>query len=128
MLRACPHCGRIHDSRHRCAAAAKKRRRESAADRWRSTKEWQRARDAVRERDRNMCVWCADEGVVETEGLSVHHVVPLEEDFGKRDDMDNLATLCARHHELAERGEAGRDEIRAMVARQQERFGQSPPG
>ena len=75
-----------------------------------------------------MCVWCADEGVVETEGLSVHHVVPLEEDFGKRDDMDNLATLCARHHELAERGEVGRDEIRAMVARQQERFGQSPPG
>lgn len=82
----------------------------------------------MRERDRNMCVWCADEGVVETEGLSVHHVVPLEEDFGKRDDMDNLATLCARHHELAERGEVGRDEIRAMVARQQERFGQSPPG
>ena len=35
---------------------AKRSPRLSVADRFRSTKEWQDARDAARERDMNMCV------------------------------------------------------------------------
>lgn len=51
-----------------------------------------------------------------TEGLSVHHIVPLEEDFELRNDMDNLVTLCSRCHEDAENGRVPRGYLRALAA------------
>lgn len=106
MLRSCSACGRIHDSRYKCAA--KRKQRQSQADRFRNTAEWQRARDAARERDMNLCVWCRHLGDITIEGLSVHHIVPLEEDYSLRADLDNLVTLCAHDHEAAERGDISR--------------------
>ena len=42
---------------------------------------------------------------------SVHHIVPLVEDYEKRLDDDNLITLCSRHHEMAEKGDIDRREL-----------------
>ena len=112
-LRSCSACGRIHDSRYKCAAKSKPR--QSRADRFRNTSEWQRARDAARERDKNMCVWCRHLGDITIDGLSVHHIVPLEEDFSLRTEPDNLATLCTQHHEEAERGDISLSALRKLV-------------
>lgn len=43
-----------------------------------------------------------------TDELSVHHIIPLNEDFNRRLDEDNLITLCSRHHEDAEAGKISR--------------------
>ena len=41
--------------------------------------------------------------------LEAHHIIPLEEDYNKRLDGDNLITLCRYHHELAEKGGISRE-------------------
>jgi predicted restriction endonuclease len=50
--------------------------------------------------------------------LEVHHAVPLETDYDKRLDDDNLITLCERHHEMAERGDIPLDVIRRIISEQ----------
>lgn len=52
---------------------------------------------------------------VEYDGLSVHHIIPLEilldDDYEKAFDLNNLITLCERHHEAAEAGKISREEL-----------------
>lgn len=46
----------------------------------------------------------------------MHHIIPLEEDYNKRLDSDNLITLCRYYHELAEKGEISREALQEMIA------------
>lgn len=67
-----------------------------------------------------MCVCCAHnlEGTIETlntEGLSVHHIIPIEEDYDLRLDDENLITVCEVHHEMCEAGKIDRDVQRQLV-------------
>lgn len=50
-----------------------------------------------------------------TENLSVHHIVPLEEDYSMRLSRENLMTVCGTHHEMCEAGVIDRDTQRALV-------------
>jgi len=43
--------------------------------------------------------------------LEVHHIIPIEEDWDKRLDDDNLITLSEEYHEKAERGEIPRETL-----------------
>lgn len=113
MLRSCAICGRIHDAKVRCRNPQPPR--QSEAYRFRSTKAWQDTRNAARERDMNLCRVCRSLGEITTEDLSVHHIVPLEEDFDLRDDLDNLITLCSSHHAEAERGDISRSALRGLI-------------
>lgn len=124
MLRTCPVCGRIHDSRKRCAS--KRAPSNTEAARFRSTYAWQRKRDAVRERDLNLCRLCLDRGEVTRDGLGVHHIVPLEESMEHALDDDWLITLCSRCHEEAERGDVSRSKLRSLVIDSQS--ADNPPG
>jgi len=53
------------------------------------------------------------------DNLEVHHVVPLEENFDKKLDNDNLVTICEYHHEKAESGEIPRDVILGIIREQE---------
>lgn len=44
-----------------------------------------------------------------TNDLSVHHIVPIREDYEKRADLSNALTLCRLHHDMCEDGRIGRD-------------------
>ncbi len=61
----------------------------------RGSHRWLRQREAALERDRHRCVQCGA-----TEPLHVHHVVPWEAGQEDPHALDNLRTLCARHHRL----------------------------
>ena len=101
MLKSCPCCGRIHDTKIICAAKRQRMQpRDSEADRFRSTAAWTRKSRQIKERDF---------------GLEVHHIVPLAEDFDRRLDDDNLITLCQAHHKAAERGEVDRAALFAAI-------------
>lgn len=50
-----------------------------------------------------------------TYDLSVHHIVPIEEDYQLRLSNENLITLCSVHHEMCEAGEITRDNQRQLV-------------
>ena len=56
----------------------------------------------------------------ETEDLSVHHIIPIAEDWDSRLDNDNLITLCRKHHEQAEASSIPRDELRGIAEEQEE--------
>ena len=112
MLKACSKCGKIHPHDFVCTAnqpTPEQRKAYSNAEKFRGTEAWKRKARAIRKRDMQMCQ-CCRYGIhnprieYNSRQLSVHHIRPLETNFDRRLDDDNLITLCRYHHELAERG------------------------
>lgn len=125
MLKSCSYCGRIHDSKFDCGKKPKKYKRPSKQDKFRWTKAWQRKRGEIKERDSGVCQVCIRDLYepykrIEYHEISVHHAIPLEQDFDKRLDNDNLLTLCLRHHEMAESGEIPYEVIKEIIDEQEE--------
>lgn len=123
MLKACSKCGKIHERGYVCTAGVIpiKQQRTSQADRFRNTQAWKKKSEAIKERDYHMCRVCFVKAYNTTlqynsNGISVHHIVPLAEDYDKRLDDDNLITLCAYHHELAENGRIPRRYLAELAA------------
>lgn len=121
MLKSCVYCGRIHDSKFECdkrrAAKEEKwgRRRGSEAERVHHSSRWKRLAASVRERDGNLCRHCLSQAVITTAGLSVHHIVPIEEDPTLALDSSNCITLCKWCHEDAEAGKIERKKLRDLI-------------
>lgn len=134
MLKSCPYCGRIHDSKFICQQkekAVNKKKKMTVKDKFRGKSAWKRKREEIKERDNFVCQVCVRNlynplRIYETDNLQVHHVIPLEKDYNKRLDNDNLITLCERHHEMAEAGEIPIEVIKGIVL-EQENEG-IPPG
>jgi 5-methylcytosine-specific restriction endonuclease McrA len=102
----CSKCGGLVDQAeavrgaHReCHLAAERtrnsrRKRTEVHQRVMNTSRWRRVRDQARARDG---------GCVHADGhcagrLEVHHLVKVEADSDLAFDLDNLVTLCQRHH------------------------------
>lgn len=103
MKRYCTICHSIHEGR--CSRPREYRgTRNSQADKFRNTQSWRRKAAVILDRDYHCCRVCARAGVICTQDLSVHHIIPLARDYDKRLDDDNLITLCRYHHEQAECG------------------------
>lgn len=125
MLKLCSYCGRIHDSKFDCGKKPKRYKRPSKQDKFRGTKAWQNKRREIKERDSYVCQVCIRDlyepyKKYEYNDISVHHAIPMEQDFDKRLDNDNLITLCWRHHEMAEAGEITYEVIKEIIDEQEE--------
>lgn len=114
MKRYCPICRKIHEGRctHPKTYGGA---RNSKADKFRNKQAWRRRASVILARDYHCCRVCANAGVICTESLSVHHIIPLSKDYDKRLDEDNLITLCRYHHEQAERGIIKATELHRLV-------------
>ncbi|MDF2510457.1 MAG: hypothetical protein K0S04_323 [Herbinix sp.] len=131
MLKSCTYCNRIHDSKHICQqkqTAINNRQRRYKTDReidkFRSSGAWRRKREDIRERDKYLCQICIRNLYGTTQqytydNQSVHHAIPLDEDFEKRLDNDNLITSCDNHHEMMESGEIPMDVVLKIIAEQE---------
>lgn len=134
MLKSCSYCGRIHDSKYVCPQkeqsklgrqSQRSKENKRIYDFHRSHK-WKNKSLDIRERDNYCCQVCIRElynpdRQFETENLSVHHIVPIAEDWESRLDDTNLITLCARHHEMAERGTIKREELEEIAIEQEDK-------
>ena len=59
MLKACPYCGRIHDSRYDCGKKPKARpKADTATQRFRGSGAWKTKREQIRKRDKGLCQLC----------------------------------------------------------------------
>ena len=135
MLKACSYCGQIHDSKYICShkeQAIKNRQSQRTSknkriyDFHRSHK-WKGKSIAIRERDNYCCQICIrglhnPERKYETDNISVHHIVPVAEDWEYRLNDENLITLCSRHHKQAEKGKIKRDELQKIAKEQEKRW------
>lgn len=130
MKVSCKYCGGVHDVGVTCERKPKKKFRyrrgvSQAVDVFRRGGVWRAKSLAIRERDFNCCRVCLELGHIygtyagkraQTTQLSVHHIEPLANDYGKRLDDDNLITLCSYHHELAEDGTIKKDLLKELAA------------
>lgn len=124
MLKSCQYCGKIHDEKIDCGKKPQKQKKITYIDRFRSSRKWREKREHIRARDLNLCQICI-RNLYDTDrqynyqDLSVHHAISMENDFNKRLDDDNLLTVCARHHELAESGKIPYAEIKKIIDEQE---------
>lgn len=61
------------------------------------TKAWHDARMLTLIHQYYLCQDCLREGKI-TVAKTVHHIVPLKDDWSKRLDQDNLEVICLEHH------------------------------
>ncbi len=102
IKRYCTVCGKIHTGH--CKPICSTTPRNSQADKFRNTQLWKRTASEIRERDMQCCRVCLMRGLFVNRGLSVHHIVPIAEDYNLRLEPSNLITLCRFCHEKADRG------------------------
>lgn len=124
MLRSCQYCGKIHDSKYICNKKTNKQKQITDADKFRWTSKWQKKREEIKKRDLYLCQICIRELYntrikYNTENLSVHHNIPINEDYNKRLDNNNLLTVCDHHHEMCESGEISREEVQRIIDEQE---------
>lgn len=61
------------------------------------TKAWHDARQETLTRQHYLCQDCLREGKI-TVAKTVHHIIPLRDDWDNRLDQDNLEVICLEHH------------------------------
>ena len=126
MLKSCQYCGRIHDTKTLCAQKKREQERRWAerentpAAGFRKKNAWTEKSREIRERDHYLCLCCKENAAgtvrrLNGKDLSVHHIVPIEEDYDMRLDDENLITVCGMHHEMCEAGEISREDQRRYV-------------
>lgn len=119
MQKTCVVCGKIHDFNKICRRP--KSKKKSEANTFRKTNKWTEKSRSIRQRDKYLCQICIIDKYETNyrytyKDLEVHHIIPIEEDYSKRLDSENLITLCRYHHEMAESGEIPREELLEIVA------------
>lgn len=101
-LISCHKCGRIHEE-NKCTISTSIYGRKNQTRKYRNTVRWNYARKQALERDLYCCRMCLDkDNYIERERLEVHHIIPLYKNHTMAYDIDNLITLCNRHHRLVE--------------------------
>lgn len=124
MLKSCQYCGRIHDSKYICNKRPIKTKQVTDADKFRRTSRWQKKREEIKKRDLYLCQICIRKlynTVIKynTKDISVHHNIPINEDYNRRLDNDNLLTVCNYHHEMCESGEIPREVVQKIINEQE---------
>lgn len=133
MRRSCSYCGRIHDVMYKCPQSNRKQshnKKEYDYDGYRNTSSWQKKRAEIKERDMHLCQVCI-RGLYNygarrynSKDISVHHIIPLKDNYELRDYNTNLISLCECHHKMADGGEIPAEELK-IIALEQEGI---PPG
>ena len=115
MLKKICRCGKVipYSMKRcpKCEAKAKKERKEniryykqitydrdSKYNKFYKSKEWIKGRQLAIVRDHALCRDCLDKDVI-TPYNTVHHIVPIKEDWSRRLDIDNLICLCESCHQ-----------------------------
>lgn len=104
MLKACPWCGRIHDSREDCGRRPPKKYRREESERGRDTRAWKRKAEQIKTDSHYLCENCLSQGVLTWDGLEAHHIIKLRERPDLLLDDDNLVCLCEKCHKKADVG------------------------
>lgn len=119
-MKACSRCGKIHAA-GKCSV--KTNRNTSRYERthddayiFRQRAKWRKKSKQVRTDAQYLCEVCRDKKKLIYEGLSVHHITPLNEDTSIGYEETNLICLCPTCHELAEAGMIDRDYLRQLAA------------
>lgn len=126
MLRSCRYCGRIHPSDYTCPKKPNRTKDFTKQNKFRSTNAWTQKSREIKERDNHLCQVCFRklyDTVVQYnfEDIEVHHIEPLHESYDLRLEDENLLSLCARHHRMADAGQIPKAAFKAITLEQQKK-------
>ena len=62
-----------------------------------NSKQWHELRNFKWQESNGLCELCLKDGII-NEAREIHHIVPIEKDWNKRLDYDNLIALCSDCH------------------------------
>lgn len=116
---SCSYCG-IVPRGHKCPHKQYKKKEDTEANKFRKTNRWAKKSIEIRQRDKYLCRVCMA-NLYNTmqqfnyKELDVHHIIPINEDYNKRLDNDNLITLCRYHHKMADDGKIPRKELQKLI-------------
>ncbi len=108
IYKRCPRCHKRIESGNVCSCIKNRHReydrysRDQKSKKYYNSSEWRGSRDAALEKDGEIDVY-----LFMTEGRIVvadtaHHIIPLRDDWSKRNDIDNLISLHHDTHSLIE--------------------------
>lgn len=63
-----------------------------------NSKEWHDLRNFKWQESNGLCEKCYNQGIIKA-SREIHHIVPIEVDWSKRLDYENLIALCPAHHQ-----------------------------
>lgn len=109
MYKACSKCGKIHDYNHKCYVGSSYRKKNTKANKFRQTVEWKDKSEEIRQDSNYLCSVCMNKGIYNYKQLEVHHIEPIEQNYGRRLDNYNLIALCNEHHREAEQGKIDKE-------------------
>lgn len=113
-LKSCAWCGKIHWSSYDCGMRPKRYKESTEQTRLRTCRKWDKTRHKIYDRDNHLCRICLSHGHIKTDELEAHHIIPLHEAPDMAYDLDNIITLCARHHKAADLGKIDREKLREL--------------
>ena len=114
-------CG-IVDENHVCPHRRQRRKLgDKESEQFRKTKAWTDKSLEIRQRDKFLCQICLRNlyntlTFLNFKAVEAHHITPINEDYDRRLDNDNLISLCAYHHRMADKGQIPREELYEIVA------------
>jgi len=114
MLRTCNVCGGIHQEDKMCKRKYPSKK-NSKANSFRNTNAWITKREQIKRRDKYLCQICLMNNIYTYNNLQVHHIIPINIDYSKRLDSDNLITLCTYHHHQAEKGLITKEQLLEII-------------
>ncbi len=125
MLKSCPYCGKIHDSRISCDKKPKRRYRRTKEESGRYTAAWVKKSEEIKKSSYYLCAVCLNKGDLVSKELEVHHIEKLRD----RPDLllcnHNLICLCQKHHKEAENGKIPMEYLKKLAAEREKGL---PPG
>jgi 5-methylcytosine-specific restriction endonuclease McrA len=130
VLKSCKYCGKVHESKFNCGKKPiRKRIRYTNADYFRRSQAWTDKAIEIKRRDNYLCQICIRKQYntlqqYNYDRLSVHHAIPINTDWEKRLDDDNLLTVCSMHHELCESGEIPYEVVKRIIDEQEVKRGE----
>ena len=112
LMKTCSRCGKLHPLGYKCYANSKNYYKESNPEirKFRSSSLWTNKAEEIKDRDHYLCQVCLSKNILNYNDLSVHHIIPLREDFSKRLDNNTLINLCEKHNKICEEGKIYRDD------------------
>ena len=119
----CAFCGVVLRG-HKCPYQKRREKTtDKASDRFRRTKAWTNKSTEIRQRDRYLCQVCLRDmyhtlDIINTRAVDVHHITPINEDYSRRLDNDNLISLCRYHHKMADDGVIPRGVLYSILEEQ----------
>lgn len=75
--------------------------RDSKSTKFYNSREWDIARSVAIARDHGLCQDCLKKDKIKAFN-TVHHIIPIKEDWDKRLDINNLICVCESHHQIRE--------------------------